>query len=58
MARGKLMSHELSPSSGAPYSATAIEARVRAKLSRMDGVQLQIVEIVIAAIERGLIGHE
>jgi hypothetical protein len=53
MARGRPTSPLRLLSSPERLSATAIEDRVKAKLSRLDGEQLQIVEIVIAALVRG-----
>lgn len=37
----------------ASLSADAIQARLQRRLSRLDGEQLQLVEIVVAAISRG-----
>lgn len=53
MARGRLTSPKPSPSSQEHLSATAIEKRLVEKLKTLDGEQLQIIEIVVAAIIRG-----
>lgn len=52
-ARGNLTSQKPSQCSVGRLSATVIRERLRQSLSRLDGEQLQVVEIVVAAIRRG-----
>lgn len=50
---GKLMSQTLSTPSPGRLAASAIEMRIHSHLKRLDAEQLQVVELVIAAISRG-----
>lgn len=52
-ARGVLTFSKPSPPLPGRLAATAIEARIHHQLKRLDGEQLQVVELVIAAITRG-----